>query len=380
MSEAPDFGLYLHWPFCAAKCPYCDFNSHVRARIDEEAWARAFEAEIRRIRHETGSRLLKSIFLGGGTPSLMSGELVDRVLSASRSAWDWANDIEITLEANPTSIEADRFGTYRRAGVSRVSLGVHALNETDLRRLGRLHSVEDALEGLQVARETFDRVSFDLIYARQDQTLAGWEAELSQALAYAPDHLSLYQLTIEPETAFGARYAAGTLKGLPDEDLAADMYETTQALCEGAGLLAYEVSNHAVPGRESRHNMLYWTQQDWAGIGPGAHGRLTLGNMRVATETVLSPEAWLYAAQSGSGEMKREALDPATQLQELLLLGLRVTSGIDVQRLESLGWSQDSPEVMDMIETGFLEISDRRLKATAVGRPVLNAVVSRLFP
>jgi len=380
VSDTPDFGLYLHWPFCAAKCPYCDFNSHVRAKIDEARWKQAFLAEIGRVRAETGPRVLKSIFLGGGTPSLMSPDLVDAILQETKDAWAWANDIEITLEANPTSIEAGRFAGYRDAGVNRVSLGVQALNDEDLRLLGRLHSVDEAIKGLETARNTFDRVSFDLIYARQHQTLDQWDAELRRALSFDPDHLSLYQLTIEPETAFGKRFDAGALPGLPDEDLGADMYERTQELCLAHGLSAYEVSNHAKPGAESRHNMLYWQQQDWAGIGPGAHGRLTIDGTRYATETLLSPEGWLKSVQDqGDGTSLRKPLDLTEQLGELLLLGLRVTDGISVERLESLGWDQTDPDVVSMIDDGFIRICDGRLQASESGRPVLNAIISRML-
>ena len=380
MTLQPDFGLYLHWPFCAAKCPYCDFNSHVRSRIDEERWKNAFVSELRRVRVETGPRVIKSIFLGGGTPSLMSPDLVDAILQETKNAWTWSNSIEVTLEANPTSIEADRFAGYKDAGVNRVSLGVQALNETDLRRLGRLHSVDEALAGLETARSTFDRVSFDLIYARQFQTPKAWEAELRQALAYEPDHLSLYQLTIEPETAFGKRFDAGSLPGLPDEDMGADMYEITQDLCGQSGLHAYEVSNHAKPGAESRHNMLYWQQQDWAGIGPGAHGRLTLENGRYATETHLSPETWLNAVEKRrDGTSEKRAIDASEQLGELLLMGLRVTEGIDVQRLVGLGWDPKSPDVQSMLHDGFLELTDQSIRATPKGRPVLNAIIERML-
>jgi len=380
VSESPDFGLYLHWPFCSAKCPYCDFNSHVRSNVVEATWANAFDREIARVASETGPRVLKSIFLGGGTPSLMSVELVDRVLQATRRAWNWANDIEITLEANPTSIEAKRFQGYRKAGVNRVSLGVQALNEDDLRKLGRLHSVDEALRGLETARATFDRVSFDLIYARQDQGLKDWERELRRALAFEPDHLSLYQLTIEPGTAFGARLDAGGLTGLPDEDLAADMFETTQDICKAAGLPAYEISNHAKLGSESVHNMLYWRQQDWAGIGPGAHGRLTIDGNRVATETLLNPEDWLNAVlKDGTGEVPKVSLDSRTVLKELLLMGLRIKAGIPVAQLEQLGWHAFDAGTQRMVEGGFLEIAGGALRATETGRPVLNSVIAELY-
>ncbi|HDR29144.1 radical SAM family heme chaperone HemW, partial [Rhodovulum sp.] len=281
--QAGGFGLYVHWPFCLSKCPYCDFNSHVAASIDMGEWQRAYLSEIRRIGAETGPRTLTSVFFGGGTPSLMAPDLVAAILDTVRATWPCANDMEVTLEANPGSVEAGRFAGYRDAGVGRVSLGVQALNDADLGRLGRLHSAAEARAAFDIARNTFERVSFDLIYARQDQLLADWQAELGQALALGVDHLSLYQLTIEPGTAFGDRHARGGLRGLPDDDRAADMYLATQEICAAAGLPAYEVSNHARPGAESRHNLIYWRYGDYAGIGPGAHGRLTLDGRRWAT-------------------------------------------------------------------------------------------------
>ncbi len=271
------FGFYVHWPFCASKCPYCDFNSHVSAEIDESRWVRAYLREIDRYAAEVPERVLTSIFFGGGgTPSLMAPDTVSAILERIRAHWPVANDLEVTLEANPGSVEAGRFRGYADAGVNRVSVGVQALNDADLRRLGRLHTVEEALAALEIARNTFERVSFDLIYARQGQTLEEWRAELSGALEFAADHLSLYQLSIEPGTAFGDRYDAGKLRGLPDEDLSAEMYLLTQEMCETAGFHAYEVSNHAKPGAESRHNQIYWRYGDYAGIGPGAHSRLTV--------------------------------------------------------------------------------------------------------
>ena len=299
------FGLYLHWPFCAAKCPYCDFNSHVAASIDQDRWAAAYLAEIGRLADETPGRVLNSIYFGGGTPSLMRADVVAAILNRAADRWTLANDVEITLEANPGSVEADRFAGYAAAGVNRVSLGVQALNDDDLRRLGRIHSADEALRALDVARATFGRVSFDLIYARQDQTLPDWQAELARALAMGPDHLSLYQLTIEPGTAFYARHQAGGLRGLPDEDLGADLYALTQEMTAAAGLPAYEVSNHAGPGGESRHNLIYWRAGDWGGLGPGAHGRLTLGGSRWATEAPLAPGAWLRPSRPVAGVSMR---------------------------------------------------------------------------
>jgi oxygen-independent coproporphyrinogen-3 oxidase len=307
--RAGGFGLYLHWPFCQSKCPYCDFNSHVAASIDQRRWQRAYLAEIDRIGAETRGRVLNTVFFGGGTPSLMDPDIVAAVLDRVRATWTVANDWEVTLEANPGSVEAERFRAYREAGVNRLSMGVQALNDTDLRRLGRLHSLDEALGAFETARASFDRVSFDLIYARQDQTPDDWGRELDRALRMAVDHLSLYQLTIEDGTAFGARHAAGGLRGLPDDDRSVALYDMTQDRCAAAGMPAYEVSNHARPGAESRHNLIYWRGGDYAGIGPGAHGRLTLNGQRYATEAPRAPGAWLERVErDGCGEAPRTGM------------------------------------------------------------------------
>jgi len=374
------FGLYLHWPFCASKCPYCDFNSHVAAEIDQSRWQAAYLREIDRVGAETQGRVLNTVFFGGGTPSLMEPGLVAAILDRVRATWPMGNDAEITLEANPGSVEAGRFRGYREAGVSRVSMGVQALNDADLRRLGRLHSVAEARAAFDVARNTFDRVSFDLIYARQDQTPEAWAAELREALGMAIDHLSLYQLTIEDGTAFGARHAAGGLRGLPGEDSAADMYHLTQDICEAAGMPAYEVSNHARDGAESRHNLIYWRYGDYAGIGPGAHGRLTLGGMRHATETELAPLRWLKMAEAGNGETVREPLALKDQAAEYLLMGLRVAEGISLARLTALAGSElEAKAVADLQELGLIARHGDRLHATRAGRAVLNGVIRELM-
>lgn len=371
------FGLYLHWPFCASKCPYCDFNSHVAAAVDEDRWRRAYLAEIGRIGAETGPRVLNTVFFGGGTPSLMSPDLVASVLDAVRATWPMANDAEITLEANPGSVEAGRFRGYRDAGVTRVSMGMQAMTDADLRRLGRLHTAAEARAAFEVARGVFDRVSFDLIYARQDQQAEDWRAELRAALALAVDHLSLYQLTIEEGTAFAARAAAGGLKGLPDEDRAADLWEITQEECDRAGMPGYEVSNHARPGAESRHNLIYWRSGDWAGIGPGAHGRLTLGGTRFATDTPRAPGAWLAAVErTGSGEAPRSALGLKERAAEYVMMGLRLTEGIDLHRLARIDpEALNVSNINDLADMGLVETGSGRLRATATGRPVLNAVL-----
>ncbi|MGM0659555.1 MAG: radical SAM family heme chaperone HemW [Pseudomonadota bacterium] len=375
------FGLYLHWPFCQAKCPYCDFNSHVAGTIDHPRWRDAYLREIDRYAALLPGRVLSSVFLGGGTPSLMAPETVHDILEHVRKVWPVANDLEVTLEANPGSVEAGRFAAFAQAGVARISLGVQALDDGDLRRLGRVHSVAEAFQALEIAKKTIDRVSFDLIYARQDQTLSDWRAELRQAVDLAVDHMSLYQLTIESGTAFGDRYKAGKLRGLPPDDLAADMYDATQEICEAAGLGAYEVSNHAAPGAESRHNMIYWRYGDYVGIGPGAHGRITLGGQRHATETWLQPGRWLNEAETGHTESVRTPLDGADQAGEYLLMGLRMADGIDITRFATMaGAPLDAATVQHLSDIGMVEQHGRRLAATQAGRRVLNSVITELLP
>ena len=374
------FGLYLHWPYCESKCPYCDFNSHVATGIDASVWAAAYEAEIARAAKETPGRILNTIYFGGGTPSLMPPELVHRVLTAALSAWTPAADIEVTLEANPGSVEVAKFQDYRGAGVNRVSVGVQSLNDEDLKRLGRMHSVADARRALDIARATFDRMSFDLIYARQDQSRAAWRAELAEALTFAPDHLSLYQLTVEDGTVFGRRHAAGQLRGLPNEELGVEMYEDTQATCDNAGLLAYEVSNHARPGQESRHNLIYWRGGDYVGIGPGAHGRVTRAGQRFATVGAVLPQAWLdRVTRTGTGEIERTALSSQDRAEEYLLMGLRLSEGIDIARHTALaGAALDETRIAALEALGMAQRNRGHLRATAAGRMLLNQVIAKL--
>ncbi|MFV0243852.1 MAG: radical SAM family heme chaperone HemW [Qingshengfaniella sp.] len=378
--QAGGFGLYIHWPFCAAKCPYCDFNSHVTAEIDHTRWRDAYLSEIRRIAALTPGRILTSVFFGGGTPSLMAPDTTAAVIQTIRQAWPMVNDPEITLEANPTSVEAGRFRAFRDAGITRISMGIQSLRDDHLRALGRLHTVAEARAAFDIARRAFDRVSFDLIYARQNQSLPDWHAELTEALAMAADHLSLYQLTVEPGTAFGARYAKGGLRGLPDEDLAADLYDLTQDLCDHAGLPAYEISNHAAPGSESRHNLIYWRAGDYAGIGPGAHGRLTLNGQRLATETPRSPTAWLERVeQTGSGEQPPTPLSLPDQADEYLMMSLRLNDGTDLARHRRLG-GKISMDTIDILkELGLATIQNNHLIAQPAGRIVLNAVLRQLM-
>lgn len=375
------FGLYFHWPYCKAKCPYCDFNSHVASDIDQYRWNRAYISEIKRIGSETQGRVLNSVFFGGGTPSLMDPHLVADIMEAVRSTWRTSNNFEVTLEANPTSVEADRFRGFHDAGVNRVSMGIQALNDPDLKALGRLHSVAEARHAFDLARNTFERVSFDLIYARQNQALGHWRAELNEALNMAADHLSLYQLTIEPGTAFGDRHAAGKLRGLPGEDVSADMYFATQELCDSAGLPAYEISNHAAEGSESRHNLIYWNGGDYAGIGPGAHGRLTLGGKRFATDTPLTPNTWLnWTETKGSGENPRVEITPADQAGEYLLMGLRLKGGISIDRIKNMDkHSVNINKINELRELGMVGLEGDNLFATQTGRPVLNAIIRELL-
>ena len=369
------FGLYIHWPFCESKCPYCDFNSYVSATVDNALWEAALLSELDRHAALTPDRLLNSIFFGGGTPSLMPPKMVGRLIDRARSQWSFANDIEITLEANPSSVEASRFADFRAAGVNRVSMGIQALNDPDLKRLGRLHSVAEARSALAVAKAYFDRVSFDLIYARQDQTLEAWQSELTQAIEMSAGHLSLYQLTVEPGTAFGFRAQAGKLGGLPDEDLSADMFEVTQEVCAQAGLHGYEVSNYSHKSLESKHNMIYWRGGDYIGIGPGAHGRLTLSGTRHATRTALAPQAWLErVAQRNTGTSHQEILAPRDHANELIMMGLRVLDGISRRRIEGIaGAPLNIPD--HLLDLCLLELSDTQLRATRTGRPLLNQLV-----
>jgi oxygen-independent coproporphyrinogen-3 oxidase len=375
------FAIYVHWPFCLSKCPYCDFNSHVRhAGIDEARYLRAFTTELATTAARAGGRTVSTIFFGGGTPSLMQPATVGAILDAIARHWAIAADLEVTLEANPTSVEATRFRGLRAAGVNRVSLGVQALDDAALKDLGRLHSAQEALAALAVARSNFDRVSFDLIYARPGQTVAGWAAELKRAVAHAGEHLSLYQLTIEQETPFAALHAAGKLV-TPDEDTARALYDTTQAVCADAGLPAYEISNHARPGAECRHNLIYWRGHEYAGVGPGAHGRLDVDGVRYATATERRPEAWLMRVEArGHGLVTDDALTCGQIADEFLLMGLRLAEGIDPARYARLaGRALDPGRIALLREQGAVEMTlSGHLRVTLSGFPVLDAVVADL--
>ncbi len=377
----PGFAVYVHWPFCAQKCPYCDFNSHVRHNgWDEARFLAAYLRELQHFASLAPPRPVHSVFFGGGTPSLMQPATVAVILDEIARLWPMEAQSEITLEANPSSVEAERFRGYRMAGVNRVSLGVQALNDPDLKALGRLHNVAEAMTAIDIARRTFDRFSFDLIYARPRQTAADWEAELSRALDIAGHHLSLYQLTIEDGTPYAALHKAGKLV-IPDPDLADALYEITQGLTEAKGLPAYEISNHARPGEESRHNLVYWRYGEYAGVGPGAHGRLIVEGQRRAFATERNPEAWAAAVEfQGHGLVEDDALTRADAGDELLLMGLRLGEGIDLDRLARIGGVRPSSQAIARLEDlGMIErVGNARIRATRRGRFVLNEIVRQI--
>jgi len=383
MSAQP-LGVYVHWPFCKSKCPYCDFNSHVREGVEQTRWRDALLKELEHAAREAPGRRVETIFFGGGTPSLMAPETVAAVIARARELWDHVPDVEITLEANPTSVEAGRFAALAEAGVNRVSLGVQALDAAALKFLGREHSTEEALEALDTARRHFRRYSFDLIYARPGQTPEAWTAELERALGLAGEHLSLYQLTIERGTRFFTDHARGAFV-LPDEEASAAMFEATQARLAAAGLPAYEISNHARPGAACRHNLIYWRYQDYVGIGPGAHGRFAEGEVKRATRRASGPEAWLEAVERGGhGTAESSVVAGQDLVEEALMMGLRLADGIDratfaaatgADPVSALGEAKLAP----LVEAGFIEIRPDRLTATASGRQRLNAVLERLI-
>jgi len=375
------FGVYVHWPFCLSKCPYCDFNSHVRhAQIDEARFVRAFETEIAATAARVGNRSVSTVFFGGGTPSLMQPATVGAILDSIGKHWKVDPNVEVTLEANPTSVEATRFKGYRAAGVNRVSLGVQSLNDASLKELGRLHTAQEALDAVAIARQNFDRYSFDLIYARPRQTTDEWRIELKHAISEAAEHLSLYQLTIEPETPFATLHAAGKLV-VPNDDNARDLWDVTQEVTAQAGLRAYEVSNHARPGAECRHNLVYWRMHEYAGIGPGAHARLDVEGRRRAIATEKRPEAWLMRVESlGNGVITDDMLTREEIADEFLLMGLRLAEGIDPERYKRIAGRELDPErIATLTSLGFVENgSDGMLRVTQSGFPVLDAVVADL--
>src|SRR5471030_1680179 len=380
-SNAPQFAVYVHWPFCLSKCPYCDFNSHVRhGGVDEARFVRAFETEIAATAARVPGRTVSTIFFGGGTPSLMRTSSVQAILDSIGKHWTVASDVEVTLEANPTSVDATRFQGYRAAGVNRVSLGVQALDDTALKELGRMHTAQEALDAVAVARSIFERYSFDLIYARPRQSLEAWSAELKRAIAEAAEHLSLYQLTIEPGTPFFGLHKVGKL-AIPNDDLGRDLYDLTQSICAAEGLPAYEVSNHARPGAECRHNLVYWRGHEYVGVGPGAHGRLNIDGRRYATETEKRPESWLMRVEAaGCGLIVDEKLKSTETADEFLLMGLRLAEGIDPARFTQLaGRTLDPKRISILRDEGAVETTATgRLRVTQSGFPVLDAVVADL--
>ncbi|NML08513.1 radical SAM family heme chaperone HemW [Sphingomonas sp. G-3-2-10] len=377
-ASSPALALYVHWPFCVSKCPYCDFNSHVRESVDQAAWR---EAMLRDLRHEAEAlpdRPVSSIFFGGGTPSLMPPETVAAVIAEAEARWGFTDGVEITLEANPSSVEAARFADLAAAGVNRVSLGLQALDDEALKFLGRAHGVSEGLAALETAQSVFGRVSFDLIYARPDQTLADWDAELRRAIGFGTEHLSLYQLTIEPGTRFATMFEKGQLAAY-DPDAAADLFEATRAITAEAGLPAYEISNHARPGAESRHNLTYWRYSDYAGIGPGAHGRRS----GAATVRRKKPENWIAAIErNGHGIEREDALTPNERAVEALVMGLRLGEGVDLSRVALLagGEAPIDARVLDrLIDHGLAAREGARLRVTEAGMPVLEAILRELL-
>jgi putative oxygen-independent coproporphyrinogen III oxidase len=380
----PGFGLYVHWPFCRSKCPYCDFNSHVRAAVDHGRWRAALLRELDHYGAVTKGRRLTSIFFGGGTPSLMEPATVGAVIDRAAELWEPDQNIEITLEANPTSVEAEKFAAFRSAGVNRVSLGVQSLREADLKFLGRQHDAAEARDAVALGHRYFDRLSFDLIYARPGQTVEAWRSELREALTMAGNHLSVYQLTIEPETAFASAYRRGDF-AVPDENTAAALFEETQQALDEAGLPAYEISNHARLGEACRHNLTYWRYGDYVGAGPGAHGRLTLDSVKYATRQHRAPEAWLDAVErNGHATRQRDAVDGATRGEEMLMMGLRLAEGIDSARFEAetgktLQSALDPQRLDRLIDGGFVLLDEQGLRATLAGRQRLNAVLAQLL-
>ena len=379
------FGIYIHWPFCASKCPYCDFNSHVSASIDHDAWARAYVRELDYIAEKTQGRQVTSIFFGGGTPSLMKPETVEIIIAHIQKRWRIKNDIEITLEANPTSIEAGKFKEFSQAGINRVSIGIQSLRDDDLKFLGRQHSAGQALEALEIARQNFERYSFDLIYARPEQTIKAWRSELEEALAHENGHISLYQLTIEQGTPFYTQHARGDFR-IPEADQAGAFYEVTQEILTGAALPAYEVSNHARAGQESQHNLTYWRYGDYAGIGPGAHGRLTLEGRKYATRTHRAPDVWLTRVEDhGHGYHEFEIISQESCYTEMMMMGMRLMEGVPFDRIEAESGNKNwqvllsEEKLTPLLDNGFITLDDTSIKPTIEGLQRLNSLLELLL-
>ena len=375
------FGIYIHWPFCAAKCPYCDFNSHVRKSVDQSRWLSAIRLELKNNAIRTKGRTVNTIFFGGGTPSLMEPETVAGIIKEIAKLWVLALDIEISLEANPTSVEAQKFSDFRKAGINRISMGIQSLRNDDLKALGRMHSVNEARKAFDIAKDNFERVSFDLIYARQDQSKVDWEIELKEASSMAVDHLSLYQLTIEDGTRFGDLYERGNLKGMPNDSLAADMYDITQEVTLQNDMPAYEISNHAIEGAESRHNLIYWRYGDYIGVGPGAHGRISENGNKIATTTIENPENWLRGVElNGTSTIDDEVINHIDQASEYLMMSLRLIEGVDMERYKKIsGVALDNKLIDKNIENGLITVINNNLIATHRGRIILNTLIKDLL-
>ena len=373
-------GLYIHWPFCLSKCPYCDFNTHVHDSIDHEGWEAAYLRSLEHYAEMLDGRVISSIFFGGGTPSLMRPETVQAVIDKVHALWPCVNDLEVTLEANPTSIESDKFAAFKEAGVNRVSIGVQALNDEDLKFLGRKHSSKEAMQAIEIAEKQFDRFSFDLIYARPDQGLEDWEDELRRAAGLARGHLSLYQLTIERNTPFHYDHAQG-LFSIPNEDVASEFYNITQDVLETEGLPAYEISNHASAGHESKHNLIYWHYGDYIGIGPGAHGRLTLEGQKFATREHHAPAAWLKKVEGeGCGAHPFQALSGEDRFLEALMMGLRLREGVSLKHLNAQvgqDWRSyiDADHLRIAQDEGWIVLDDEHMRLSREGMLRLNALV-----
>lgn len=379
--ENGGFGIYIHWPFCAAKCPYCDFNSHVRKSVDQSRWLSAIRLELKNNAIRTKGRTVNTIFFGGGTPSLMEPETVAGIIKEIAKLWVLALDIEISLEANPTSVEAQKFSDFRKAGINRISMGIQSLRNDDLKALGRMHSVNEARKAFDIAKDNFKRVSFDLIYARQGQSKFNWENELKEASSMAVDHLSLYQLTIEDGTRFGDLYERGNLKGMPNDSLAADMYDITQEITLQNDMPAYEISNHAIEGAESRHNLIYWRYGDYIGVGPGAHGRISENGNKIATTTIENPENWLRGVElNGTSTIDDEVINHIDQASEYLMMSLRLIEGVDMERYKKIsGVALDNKLIDKNIENGLIKVINNNLIATQRGRIILNTLIKDLL-
>ncbi|MDC0487052.1 radical SAM family heme chaperone HemW [Amylibacter sp.] len=379
--ENGGFGIYIHWPFCAAKCPYCDFNSHVRKSVNQSRWLSAIRLELKNNAIRTKGRTVNTIFFGGGTPSLMEPETVAGIIKEIAKLWVLALDIEISLEANPTSVEAQKFSDFRKAGINRISMGIQSLRNDDLKALGRMHSVNEARKAFDIAKDNFERVSFDLIYARQGQSKFDWEIELKEASSMAVDHLSLYQLTIEDGTRFGDLYERGNLKGMPNDSLAADMYDITQEVTLQNDMPAYEISNHAIEGAESRHNLIYWRYGDYIGVGPGAHGRISENGNKIATTTIENPENWLRGVElNGTSTIDDEVINHIDQASEYLMMSLRLIEGVDMERYKKIsGVALDNKLIDKNIENGLITVINNNLIATQRGRIILNTLIKDLL-